>query len=66
MELLLDLYNSWLRKFCFGKAYDFKRDIYTLGLVFCFMASSTLPDRKISLEPSIISVKNPNAKLPEI
>ena len=51
---------------CFGDAYDFKSDIYMLGLTFWFMASSTLPERKISLGPLIIPVKNPNAKLPDV
>ena len=51
---------------CFGDAYDFKSDIYMLGLTFWFMASSTLPEKKISLGPLIIPIKNPNAKLPDV
>jgi len=51
---------------CFGDAYDFKSDIYMLGLTFWFMASCSLPEKKISLGPLIIPVKNPNAKLPDM
>ena len=51
---------------CLGDAYDFKSDIYMLGLTFWFMASCTLPERKLSLGPIIIPIKNPNAKLPDI
>ena len=48
-----------------GDMYDFKSDIYMLGLTFFFMMSNTLPEKKITLGPLIIPVKNPNAKLPE-
>jgi len=51
---------------CIGDAYDFKSDIYMLGLTFWFMASNNLPEKKISLGPLIIPIKNPNAKLPDI
>ena len=51
---------------CVGDNYDFKSDIYMLGLTFWFMASSSLPERKLSLGPIIIPIKNPNAKLPEV
>ena len=51
---------------CFGDAYDFKSDIYMLGLTFWFMASCSLPEKKISLGPLIIPIKNPNAKLPDM
>ena len=51
---------------CIGDSYDFKSDIYMLGLTFWFMASSTLPEKKISLGPLIIPIKNPNAKLPDV
>ena len=50
---------------CLGANYDFKSDIYMLGLTFFFMASSTLPEKKLSLGPLIIPIKNPNAKLPD-
>ena len=49
---------------CIGDAYDFKSDLYMLGLTFWFMASCSLPEKKISLGPLIIPIKNPNAKLP--
>ena len=49
-----------------GDIYDFKSDIYMLGLTFFFMMSNKLPEKKITLGPLIIPVKNPNAKLPEI
>jgi mitogen-activated protein kinase kinase 1 len=48
-----------------GDMYDFKSDIYMLGLTFFFMMSNQLPEKKITLGPLIIPVKNPNAKLPE-
>ena len=48
-----------------GDMYDFKSDIYMLGLTFFFMMSNRLPEKKITLGPLIIPVKNPNAKLPE-
>ena len=48
-----------------GASYDFKSDIYMLGLTFFFMASSSLPEKKLSLGPLIIPIKNPNAKLPD-
>ena len=51
---------------CIGDAYDFKSDIYMLGLTFWFMASCSLPEKKISLGPLIIPIKNPNAKLPDV
>ena len=51
---------------CIGGAYDFKSDIYMLGLTFWFMASCSLPEKKISLGPLIIPIKNPNAKLPDV
>ena len=51
---------------CVGDAYDFKSDIYMLGLTFWFMACCSLPEKKISLGPLIIPIKNPNAKLPDI
>ena len=50
---------------CLGDTYDFKSDIYMLGLTFWFMASNNLPERKLSLGPLIIPIKNPNAKLPD-
>ena len=51
---------------CLGDQYDFKSDIYMLGLTFWFMASCSLPEKKLSLGPLIIPIKNPNAKLPDV
>ena len=48
-----------------GDMYDFKSDIYMLGLTFFFMMSNKLPEKKITLGPLIIPIKDPNAKLPE-
>ena len=48
-----------------GGSYDFKSDIYMLGLTFFFMMSNTLPEKKLILGPLILPVVNPNAKLPE-
>ena len=48
-----------------GDIYDFKSDIYMLGLTFFFLMSNQLPEKKLTLGPLIIPVKNPNAKLPE-
>ena len=48
-----------------GDIYDFKSDIYMLGLTFFFMMSNRLPEKKITFGPLIIPVRNPNAKLPE-
>ena len=48
-----------------GDAYDFKSDIYMLGLTFWFMASSTLPEKKLTIGPFILPIRNPNAKLPD-
>jgi serine/threonine protein kinase len=46
-----------------GDKYDFKSDIYMLGLTFFFLMS-TMPERKIVLGPLYIPVINKNAKLP--
>ena len=48
-----------------GGTYDFKSDIYMLGLTFFFIMSNKLPERKITIGPMIIPVKNPDATLPE-
>ena len=47
-----------------GDKYDFKSDIYMLGLTFFFLMSNTMPERKIVLGPLYIPVINKNAKLP--
>ena len=48
-----------------GGSYNFKSDIYMLGLTFFIMMSNQMPEKKITIGPMIIPVKNPNAKLPE-
>jgi len=48
-----------------GGSYDFKSDIYMLGLTFFIMMSNQIPEKKIRLGPILVPVKNPNAKLPE-
>ena len=45
--------------------YDFKSDIYMLGLTFFYMMSNTLPEKKLDLGPIIVPIKDQNAKLPE-
>ena len=49
-----------------GFKYDFKSDIYMLGLTFFNMMSNTLPEKKINFGPIFIPVKDKNAKLPDI
>ena len=48
-----------------GGTYDFKSDIYMLGITFFIMMSNQYPERKLVLGPMIIPVKNDKAKLPE-
>ena len=48
-----------------GDMYDFKSDIYMLGLTFFFLTSNKLPERKITFGPLIIPVRDPKAKIPE-
>ena len=48
-----------------GDIYDFKSDIYMLGLTFFFLMSNRLPEKKITFGPLIIPVRDPNAKIPE-
>ena len=50
---------------CFGGSYDFKSDIYMLGLTFFFMMSNDLPEKKIRFGPIFLPIKNPNAKIPD-
>ena len=49
----------------FGGSYDFKSDIYMLGLTFFILMSNEMPEKKIQIGPMSIPVKNTNAKLPE-
>jgi hypothetical protein len=48
-----------------GGSYDFKSDIYMLGLTFFFLMSNELPESKIQLGPLIIPVKKKDAKIPD-
>ena len=48
-----------------GGSYDFKSDIYMLGLTFFFLLSNELPESKIQLGPLLIPVRNKNAKIPD-
>ena len=48
------------------EGYDFKSDIYMLGLTFFFIMSGRLPEKKVEFGPLIFIVKNPKAKIPDI
>ena len=48
-----------------GGSYDFKSDIYMLGLTFFIMMSNQMPEKKITIGPIMIPVRNKNAKLPD-
>ena len=48
-----------------GLNYDFKSDIYMLGLTFFFLMSNKLPEKKIDLGPIVLPVKDADAKMPE-
>ena len=48
------------------EGYDFKSDIYMLGLTFFFIMSGILPEKKIEFGPLIFIVNNPKAKIPDI
>jgi mitogen-activated protein kinase kinase 1 len=49
-----------------GEGYDFKSDIYMLGLTFFFIMSGRLPEKKFEFGPLIFTVKNPKAEIPDI
>ena len=49
-----------------GGNYDFKSDIYMLGLTFFMLMSNQLPEKKLDFGLFILPIKNVNAKLPEI
>ena len=49
----------------FGDFYDFKSDIYMLGLTFFFLMTNKMAEKKITLGPIIIPIKNENVQLPE-
>ena len=48
-----------------GLAYDFKSDIYMLGLTFFFLMSNKMPEKKVDLGPIVLPVKDADAKMPE-
>ena len=48
-----------------GGSYDFKSDIYMLGLTFFIMMSNQMPEKKVTIGPIMIPVRNKNAKLPD-
>ena len=48
-----------------GGTYDFKSDIYMLGLTFFFVLSNELPETKIQLGPLLIPIRRKEAKIPE-
>ena len=48
-----------------GLQYDFKSDLYMLGLTFFFLMSNKLPEKKVDIGPQILTFKDKEAKLPE-
>ena len=48
-----------------GGSYDFKSDIYMLGLTFLFLMSNYIPETKIELGPLLIPVRRKGAKIPD-
>ena len=48
-----------------GGKYDFKSDIYMLGLTFFFLMSNKLPERKIRIGSRFLPIRIPNAKIPD-
>ena len=48
-----------------GGSYDFKSDIYMLGLTFFFLMSNELPESKLQLGPLLIPVRKKDAKIPD-
>ena len=51
---------------CIGDMYDFKSDLYMLGLTFFFMLSNKLPEKKLTIGPLIIPIPDPSAKIPDV
>ena len=49
-----------------GDMYDFKSDLYMLGLTFFFMLSNKLPEKKLTIGPLIIPIPDPSAKIPDV
>ena len=48
-----------------GINYDYKSDLYMLGLTFFFLMSKQMPEQKVDFGSKIISIKNQNVKLPQ-
>ena len=48
-----------------GGSYDFKSDIYMLGLTFLFLMSNDIPETKIELGPLLIPVRRKGSKIPD-
>ena len=48
-----------------GLQYDFKSDLYMLGLTFFFLMSNKLPEKKVDIGPQVLTFKDKEAKLPE-
>jgi len=49
-----------------GCNYDFKSDIYMLGLTFLFILSKEIPEKKLDFGFMFVPIKNPNARIPDI
>jgi mitogen-activated protein kinase kinase 1 len=49
-----------------GKAYDFKSDIYMLGITFFYILSKHFPSKRCNYKNIIVDIVNPNADLPEV
>ena len=49
-----------------GAKYDFKSDIYMLGLTFFFIMSKKMPEERIKFKDKIFDIKNPEAEIPDI
>ena len=72
VEDLVRCHNTIRGPICFmspemalGGSYDFKSDIYMLGLTFFFVLSNELPETKIQLGPLLIPIRRKEAKIPE-
>ena len=58
--------NFMAPEMALGAYYDFKSDIYMLGLTFLFILSKEVPEIKLNFGGYyFIPIKNPNAKIPD-
>ena len=48
-----------------GKKYDFKSDLYMLGLTFFLLTTNRLPEKKLDMGICIIPIKYEDAKMPD-